>query len=104
MKSNTLTIIVAAGLLSVGTAFAGNGQGPKGKGYGGPPQSGEKRAARQEACLQKNGGVCPQGSPGASCQGKGQGQRNQFRRGACDGTGPRAGTNNCPVGAGAAPQ
>ena len=99
MKLNTLTVMVAAGLLAAGTAFAGNGQGPRGKGYGGPPQSSEERAARQAACLEKNGGVCPQGGPRANCQGngQGQGQGNQFRRGARDGTGPRAGTTNCPV-------
>ena len=102
MKINTLTVIVAAGLLAAGTAFAGNGQGPRGKGYGGPPQSAEERAARQEACPENNGGVCPQGGPRAKGQGKGQGQGqgNQWRKGARDGTGPRAGTTNCPVNPG----
>ena len=93
MKLNTLTVIVAAGLLAAGTAFAGNGPGPRGqgKGYGGPPQSPEERAARQAGCLEKNGGICPQGGPRGSGQGKGQGQGNQWRKGARDGTG------NCPV-------
>jgi hypothetical protein len=102
MKLNTLALLVAAGLLAVGTTFAQNGPGPRGqgKGCGGPPQSAEERAARQAACLEKNGGVCPQGGPGANCQGKGQG--NQGRHGARDGTGPRAGTGACPVNPGAA--
>ena len=108
MKFNILTIIAVAGLLAAGTAFAGNGPGPRGQGngYGGPPQSNEERAARQDACLKKNGGVCPQGGPGANCQGKGkgqgQGQGNQWRKGARDGTGPRAGTGACPANPGPA--
>ena len=108
MKLSTLTVIVVAGLLAAGTAFAQRGAGPggQGKGYGGPPQSAEERAARQAACLEKNGGVCPQGGPGSNCQGKGQGkgqgQGNQWRKGARDGTGPRAGTGACPVNPGAA--
>lgn len=104
MKIKTLTVIVAAGLMAAGTAFAQNGPGSRGqgKGYGGPPQSAEERAARQDACLEKNGGVCPQGGPREACQGKGQGQGqgNRFRRGARDGTGPRAGTNGCPLNPG----
>lgn len=105
MKIKTLTVIVAAGFMAAGTALAQNGPGPRGqgKGYGGPPQSAEERAARQEACLEKNGGVCPQGGPREACQGngqgQGQGQGNQFRRGARDGTGPRAG--DCPANRGA---
>jgi len=97
MKLNTLTIIGVAGLLAAGTAFAGNGPGPRGKGYGGPPQTAEERAARQADCLEKNGGVCPQGGPRANCQGAGQGQGNKWRKGARDGTGPRAGTADCPL-------
>ncbi len=38
---------------------AGAGQGQRGRGYGGPPQSEQERAARQAACLERNGGVCP---------------------------------------------
>lgn len=83
-------------MLAAGTAFAGNGQGLQGKGYGGPPQSSEERAARQADCLEKNGGVCPQGGPSDKCKGKGQGQGKQCRNGARDGTGPRAGTADCP--------
>lgn len=101
MKINMLTVIVTAGLLAAGTAFAQNGPGPRGqgKGYGGPPQSNEERAARQAGCLEKNGGICPQGGPRGNCQGKGQGQGkgNQWRKGARDGTGPRAGTGDCPA-------
>jgi len=108
MKLNTLAVMVVAGMLAVGTTFAQNGPGPRGqgKGYGGPPQSAEERAARQADCQAKNGGVCPNGGPGANCpgkgQGKGQGQGNQGRHGARDGTGPRAGTGACPVNPGAA--
>lgn len=86
------------------TSFAGNGPGT-GRGYGGPPKSDEERAARQAECLERNGGNCPQGGPRAECpglgqgrgKGKGQGQGQGWRRGARDGTGPRAGTGNCPV-------
>lgn len=104
MKVNTLIVTIAAGLLAASTSFAQNGPGPRGqgKGYGGPPQSAEERAARQDACLEKNGGVCPQGGPRENCQGngQGQGQGNQFRRGARDGSGPRSG--DCPTNSGAA--
>jgi hypothetical protein len=104
MKLNTLALLVAAGLLATGTAFAQNGPGPRGKGYGGPPQSDAERAARQADCPEKNGGVCPQGGPRGKGQGKGQGQGqgNQWRKGARDGTGPRAGTGACPVNPGTA--
>jgi len=97
MTMKTLTVLVAAAMLTAASAFAQNGPGPRGKGYGGPPQSMEERAARQAACLEKNGGICPQGGPRANGPGKGQGQGNCYRRGARDGTGPRAGTANCPV-------
>ena len=104
MKINTLTAMVVAGMLVTGTAFAqrGAGAGGQGKGYGGPPQSNEERAQRQADCPKGNGGVCPQGGPGANCQGKGQGKGNQWRKGARDGTGPRAGSEACPVNNGAA--
>ena len=97
MTIKTLTVLVAAALLTAASAFAQNGPGPRGKGYGGSPQSMEERAARQAACLEKNGGICPQGGPRANCPGKGQGLGNCYRRGARDGTGPRAGIANCPV-------
>lgn len=107
MKRTVISGLVAAGLLLGGiamSAFAGNGPG-NGCGYGGPPKSEEERAARQAACLEKNGGVCPNDGPRANCPGLGQGQGkgqgngngNCWRRGARDGTGPRAGTGNCPV-------
>ena len=100
MKLNTLTVIVAAGLLAAGTAFAQNGPSPRGKGngYGGPPQSAEERTARQAACLEKNGGVCPQGGPRVACQGGGQGQGKGYCRGLRDGTGPRSANGTCPLG------
>lgn len=103
MKRTMISGLIAAGLLLGGmtlSSFAGNGPG-NGKGFGGPPKSAEERAARQAACLDKNGGVCPNGGPRAAgqCngQGQGKGQGKGQRRGACDGTGPRAGTANCPV-------
>ena len=105
MKINTLTVMVVAGMLAAGTAFAQRGAGAgggQGKGYGGPPQSAEERAQRQADCLKKNGGVCPQGGPRANCPGQGQGKGNQWRKGARDGTGPRAGTGACPVNPGTA--
>lgn len=111
MKRTVISGLIAAGLLLGGmtlSAFAGNGPG-NGKGYGGPPKSDAARAARQAACIEKNGGVCPNGGPRANCpglgqgKGQGQGQGQGQRRGARDGTGPRAGTGNCPVnGAGQA--
>ena len=83
---------------AVAEVFAGNGPG-SGRGYGGPAKSNEERAARQAACIEKNGGVCPNGGPRANCPGisQGKGQGKGQRRGACDGTGPRAGTASCPV-------
>ena len=103
MKRTMISGLIAAGLLLVGlnlSALAGNGPG-QGKGYGGPAKSAEERAARQAACLEKNGGVCPNGGPRAECQGagkcgQGKGQGKCARQGARDGTGPRAGTAACP--------
>lgn len=105
MKNKTLGGLVIAGLLMSGSAFSllaqnGPGQGCNGtgKGYGGPPQSAEERAARQAACLEKNGGVCPNGGPGTNCptggQGKGKGKGGQH--GLRDGTGPRSANGTCP--------
>lgn len=104
MKRTILSGLIAAGLVLAGTSLlAGNGPGPSGRGYGGPPKSDEERAARQAACLEKNGGVCPNGGPRAECpgygqggQGKGNGQGQGWRRGARDGTGPRAANGTCP--------
>jgi hypothetical protein len=114
MKRTIISGLVAASLLLGGmtlSTFAGKGPG-NGKGYGGPPKSDEERAARQAACMEKNGGVCPNGGPRSAgeCKGqgqgkgKGQGQGKGLRRGACDGTGPRAGTGNCPVNSSASAQ
>lgn len=64
---------------------------PAGKGYGGPPKSEEERAARQQACLETNGGVCPNGGPRADCENPGQGRGQGMRAGACDGSGRCAG-------------
>jgi hypothetical protein len=92
MKRTIISGWIAAGLLLGGMTLptlSGNGCG-----YGGPPKSDKERAARQAACLE-NGGVCAKGGPRANCPGLGQGKGQ--RRGACDGTGPRAGTGNCPV-------
>ena len=110
MKLNILTVIAVASLLAAGTTFAQNqnctGTGPRGqgKGYGGPAQSAEERAARQAACLEQNGSVCPNGGPRTECpglgqgkgkmQGKGNGQCNGLR----DGTGPRSANGTCPLG------
>jgi hypothetical protein len=98
MKINIIATIAAATLLAAGSALAQNctGTGPRGqgKGYGGPPQSAEERAARQAACLEKNGGVCPQGGPRAECPGFGQGKGKGLR----DGTGPRSQDGTCPQG------
>ena len=106
MKRSSIILLIAAGLFAAGSSIAQNGPGPRGKGYGGPPQSAEERAARQAACLERNGGVCPQGGPRAECpgwgKGRGQGQGKQLRWGARDGTGPRGGTTNCPVNPGPA--
>ena len=73
--------------------------GCKGNGYGGPPKTEEERAARQAACLEKNGGVCPKGGPQANCPagGKGKAAGKGARKGLRDGTGPRAGSGTCPL-------
>lgn len=102
MKIHILTVLAVASLLAVGTTFAQNapGNGPRGqgKGYAGPPQTAEERAARQAACLEKNGGVCPQGGPRAECPGLGQGKGKGQGRGLRDGTGPRSADGTCPLG------
>lgn len=102
MKQTILSGLIAAGLLLGGTALlAGNGPGPNGRGYGGPPKSDEERAARQAACLEKNAGVCPNGGPQAECSGYGQGGKGKgngkcARQGLRDGTGPRSANGTCP--------
>jgi hypothetical protein len=106
MKNKSLTGLIVAGLLMGGTALsvlAQNvpGQGRNGCGYGGPPQTKEERATRQAACLEKNGGVCPNGGPRANCPGRGMGQGNGagqgWRHGLRDGTGPRSTNGTCPL-------
>lgn len=105
MKNKTLAGLLIAGLLVSGAAFsalAQNGQGGKGKGkgYGGPPQSQEERAARQAACLEKNGGVCPNGGPQTNCPAgglsKGACKAGGGQHGLRDGTGPRSANGTCP--------
>jgi hypothetical protein len=107
MKQKTLAGLVIAGLLMSGAAFSafaqngpGHGRNGNGKGYGGPPQSQEERAARQAACLEKNGGICPNGGPQTNCpaggMGKGKGAGKGGQHGLRDGTGPRNGNGTCP--------
>lgn len=107
MKHKTLAGLVIAGLLvssAAFTAFAQNGAGRagNGKGYGGPPQSQEERAARQAACLENNGGVCPNGGPQTNCpaggmgKGKGACKGGGGQHGLRDGTGPRSANGTCP--------
>ena len=94
--------LVAVGLLMSGAAANLFAQSApcNGRGYGGPPKSDEERAARQAACLEKNGGICPNGGPRTNCpalgQGKGNGKGQGWRRGARDGTGPRGANGTCP--------
>ncbi len=104
MKIKAIIGCAAVGLiltLAGTTLFGQNGPGPRGRGYGGPPQSQEERAARQASCLQTNGGVCPNGGPRADCPRRGMGQGNGggygWRHGLCDGTGPRNASGNCPL-------
>ena len=98
MKRTMISGLLAAGLLLGGwatAAFAGNGPG-NGCGYGGPPKSEEERAARQAACLEKNGGVCPNGGPRANCPGLGASKGKGCGKGVCDGTGPKGPNGNGP--------
>ena len=103
MKSKTLVGMMVAALVIAGatiTAFAQNGPG-NGRGYGGAPKSDAERAARQAACQEKNGGVCPNGGPRANCPGYGQGGQGKgngkcARQGLRDGTGPRSANGTCP--------
>ncbi len=113
MKNNTFVGLIVAGLLLAGSgltlqAQTCTGQGGNGKGYGCAPKSEQERAARQAACMEKNGGVCPQGGPKANCQGAGNGAGKGkagagqgARRGLRDGTGPRGANGTCPQNAAA---
>lgn len=107
MKKTIMAGLIVAGLLMSGaalTVMAQNGPGGKGKGkgYGGPPQSQEERAARQASCLEKNGGICPNGSPQTNCpadcngQGSGKGKGKGGQNGKRDGTSPRNANGTCP--------
>lgn len=107
MKNHSFIGLIVAGLLLAGASLNAqvcNGQGGNGKGYGCPARTEQERAARQAACLEKNGGVCPNGGPKATCQGQGAGmgkgkaagQGKGARRGLRDGTGPRGGNGTCP--------
>jgi hypothetical protein len=106
MKNKALAGVIVTGLVMSGATFSllaqnGPGQGRNGcgKGYGGPPQSQEERAARQAACHEKNGGICPNGGPKANYPGYGQGGQGQgkgARQGVRDGTGPRSANGTCP--------
>jgi len=106
MNHRTIAGLIAAGLLLGGTALPllaqdGAGRNGNGKGYGGPPQSQEERAARQAACLEKNGGVCPNDGSSTNCpaggKGKGKGNGKGGQHGKRDGTGPRNADGNCPA-------
>jgi len=105
MKNKAIAGLIVAGLLMSGAAFSllaqnGAGRCGNGKGYGGPPQSQEERAARQAACLEKNGGVCPNGGPQTNCpaggMGKGKGKGQGHQHGKRDGTGPCNAGGTCP--------
>ncbi|MCX6878243.1 MAG: hypothetical protein NTW21_31190 [Verrucomicrobia bacterium] len=105
MKIIRITTWIAAALLTAGSVLAQGGPKRHGAGYGGPPQTAEERAARQEACDKANGGAgagqgqgwC-QGQGKGWCQGQGQGQGKGQRRGPRDGSGPRGGGADCPAG------
>ncbi len=108
MKTRTATACLIAALLLSSAATALLAQtapksGPQGRGYGGPPQTAEERALRQQACPNQGAGeACPQG--GQRGQGKcwrGQGQGGMggygYRHGLRDGTGPRNADGTCPA-------
>jgi hypothetical protein len=106
MKTNRMIPMLAALLMSAGAAFGQNTNCPNG--YSGPPKSPEERAARQAACQQANGGVCPNGGPrAAACttpgqgkrqgpgQGKGPGKGLGKGKGTSKGLGPCGGAGKC---------
>jgi hypothetical protein len=108
MKRKTIFGIIVTALLLTGlpaTLLAQNGPGPGccGRGYGGPPKTEQERAARQAACLEANGGVCPNGGPRTNCPAGAIGQARTAGRGLGkglrDGTGPRSVNGTCPLAA-----
>ncbi len=105
MKNQALAGWILAGLLVSGAALslsAQAGPGRNGWGYGGPPQTAEERAARQAACLERNGGVCPNGGPRINCSGfglgpgQGRGYGQCARIGLRDDAGPLEVNNSRP--------
>ena len=107
MKTIRITTWIAAALLTAGTALAQGGPNRRGAGYGGPPQTDEERAVRQEACQKANGGACigqgqgkgwRRGQGNGQGKGQGNGQGKGQRRGPRDGSGPRGGGAECPAG------
>ena len=92
-NKNLISCLIAALVLTSATLLVAQ-NGPKGRGYGGPPANDTERTARQQACPSK-GTNCPAVCPNEGGMGKGAGCG--FRRGLCDGTGPRNGTGTCPV-------
>ena len=97
MKKTAMIGLVVAGLIisSAATSLLAQNGPRNGRGYGGPPKSEQERIARQGACMEKNGGLCPNGGPRAvgECQGKGAGKGT--KPGGCDGSGPRSANGNC---------
>ena len=95
MKTKQMIALVAAGLMTAGSAFAqgtGAGDGGCGKNYGGPPKTEEERAARKAQCQQENGGTCEQqGQCEGKGKGQGQGQGKGQRKGGRHGGGARGG-------------
>jgi len=103
MKNSIIAGLIVAGLLVSGAAANLLAQNApcNGRGYGGAPKTAEERAARQAACLEKNGAACPNGGPKANCPSYGQGGQGKgngkcARQGLRDGTGPRCANGTCP--------
>lgn len=103
MKRKTIFGIMLTALLLSGlpaTLLAQNGPGCCGRVYGGPPKTEQERAARQAACLERSGGLCPNGGPRTNCPAWGSrsnGERRGWGNGLRDGTGPRSANGTCPL-------
>lgn len=107
MKPNLAAIVAAASLLVTAITVAQNAPTPCPAGQravcANPALTSQERAARQAACLEKNGGVCPKGGAQATCpktgQGPGKGAMKGKGNGRCaglrDGTGPRSQNGTC---------